>query len=74
MRPTNCRIQNQAVYWSCLAYLEESVVYGLMWYIQVALVHGGHLPDHFNLQSAQMYQPLTSHIYREAARLFNIFY
>jgi len=45
-----------------------------MWYIEVALVHGGHLPDHFNLKSVQTYQPLSSFIYREAVRLFNIFY
>jgi hypothetical protein len=73
-RPTNPKIQNRVVYWSCLAYFEESVVYELKWYIEVALVHGGHLPDHFNLQSVQTYQPLSSFIYREAVRLFNIFY
>jgi hypothetical protein len=49
-------------------------VYGLIWYIQVALVHGGHLPDHFKSQSVQTYQPLSSIIYREAVHLFNIFY
>ncbi len=45
-----------------------------MWYIQVALVHGGLLPDHFNLQCAQTNEPLSSYIYREAVCLFNIFY
>jgi hypothetical protein len=45
-----------------------------MWYIEVALVHGGHLPVHFNLQSMKTYQPLSSYIYREAVCLFNIFY
>jgi hypothetical protein len=33
-----------------------------MWYsstIQVALVHGGRLPDHFNLQSTQTNEPLS---------------
>ncbi len=45
-----------------------------MLYIQVALVHGGHLPVHFNLQSVKTYQPLSLYIYREAVRLFNIFY
>ncbi len=44
-----------------------------MWYIEVALVHGCHLPVHFNVQSIMMYQPLSSYIYREAVCLFNIF-
>ncbi len=73
-RPTNSRIQNQAAYWSRLAYFEESVVYGLMWWIEVALVHGCHLPVHFNVLSVKTYQPLSSYIYREAVCLFNIFY
>jgi hypothetical protein len=45
-----------------------------MWYIEVALVHGCHLPVHFIVQSVKTYQPLSSYIYREAVCLFNIFY
>ncbi len=45
-----------------------------MWHIEVALVHGGHVPVHFNIQSMKTYQPLSSYIYREAVCLFNIFY
>jgi hypothetical protein len=45
-----------------------------MWYVEVALVHGCHLPVHLNVQSVKTYQPLSSYIYREAVRLFNIFY
>jgi hypothetical protein len=42
-------------------------------YIEVALVHGCHLPVHVSVQSVKMYQPLSSYIYKEAVCLFNIF-
>ncbi len=38
-------------YWSCLIYFDVSVVTGLSWYIQIALVHSGQVPKNYRVKS-----------------------
>jgi hypothetical protein len=57
-----------------VAHFEKSVVSGLMWYVQVSILHSGHLPGHITLECVKAHHPLTPFIYSEAVQLFNIFY
>ena len=75
MRPPNQeRFEGRAFYWKKVNYFEESVVWGLIWHIQVSLVHSGHLPNNRSLALVKAHHPLMPFIYSEAVRLFNIFY
>jgi hypothetical protein len=71
---SNLRQLNQVNHWSRQAYFKEFVLGGLAWYIQVALVHSGHLSALFNLDQLESNHPLKFHIYREASRLYSMFY
>ena len=64
----------RASYWKHFTYFEQSVISGLIWYIQVSLVHSGHLPDNISLELVKAHHPLMPFIYSEAERLFKIFY
>ena len=64
----------RASYWKHLTYFKQSVISGLIWYIQVSLVHSGHLPDNISLELVKVHHPLMPSIYSEAERLFKIFY
>ncbi len=72
--PSNLRQLNQVNHWSRQTYFEESLLGEFAWYIQVALVHSGHLSALFNLDQLESNHPLKFHIYREASRLFRMFY
>jgi hypothetical protein len=45
-----------------------------MWYIQVSLLHNGHLPDNSTSECMNAPQSLLPYIYSEAEHLFNVFY
>jgi hypothetical protein len=66
-------LERGAAYWSQLAYFEELVASGLIWYIQVSLLHSGLLSGHLSLECMKAHHPLMPFIYSEADRLFNIF-
>jgi hypothetical protein len=57
-----------------MTYFEESVVLGLMWYIQVSLLHQGYFPDDSSFEYVKTEHPLMPFIYSEAVRLFTGFY
>jgi len=38
-------LESRAAYWNQVSYFSDSVVCGLIWYIQVCLIHSGHLPQ-----------------------------
>ena len=60
---------NRKHYWSHLIYFEVSMVAGLSWYIQTALVHSKQIPsDQANLEA------LMPFVQNESIRLFNIYY
>ena len=71
---SNLSPESWAAYWSQLAYFKESVSCGLMWYIQVSILHSGHLPGHITLECVKAHHPLTPFIYSEAVWLLNMFY
>ena len=64
------RLETRAAYWNQVSYFNDSVVCGLIWYIQVCLIHSGHLPQNFNLECVKAQHPLMPFIYNEAVRLF----
>jgi hypothetical protein len=70
----NPNFQSRVAYWTQAAYFEESVVCRLIWYIQVSLLHSGHLRNNITLECMKAQHPLMPFIYTEAVCLFNIFY
>ncbi len=70
----NRNFESRVAYWTQAAYFEESVVCGLIWYIQVSLLHSGHLNDNITIECMKAQHPLMPFIYTEAVHLFNIFY
>ncbi len=68
------RLECRAAYWSQMTYFEESVVLGLMWYIQVSLLHQGYFPDDSSFEYVKTDHPLMPFIHSEAVRLFTGFY
>ena len=75
MRPPHQeRFEGRAFYWKQVTYSEESIICGLIWYIQVSLVHSGYLPNNISLALVKARHPLMPFIYSEAVCLFNIFY
>ncbi len=70
----NQNFESRVAYWTQAAYFKESVVCGLIWYIQVSLLHSGHLQDNITLDCMKAQHPLMPFIYTKAVRLFNIFY
>jgi len=57
-----------------MTHFEESVVMGLIWYIQVSLLHQGYFPDDASFECVKTDHPLEPYIYKEAVRLFTLFY
>ncbi len=51
-----------AAYWNQVSYFTDSVVCGLIWYIQVCLIHSGHLPQNVNLECVKAQHPLMPFI------------
>jgi hypothetical protein len=70
----NQSLGSRATYWSEVTCFEQSVICGLIWYIQVSLLHSGHLPDNKSPDCMKAPQPLMPFIYNEAVHLFNMFY
>jgi hypothetical protein len=56
-----------------MTHFEESVVRGLIWYIQVSLLHQGYFPDDASFECVKTDHPLEPFIYKEAVRLFTMF-
>ncbi len=52
----------RASYWKHLTYFEQSVISGLIWYIQVSLVHSGHLPNNISLELVKAHHPHALHL------------
>ncbi len=74
MSSTFLRLERWTGIWLHLANFEESVVCGLIWYIQVSLLHSGYLPGHLTLECVKAHHLLTLFIYSEADWLFNTFH
>ncbi len=70
----NQSLGSRAAYWSEVACFEQSVICSLIWYIQVSLLHSGHLPGNKSPDCMKAPQPLMLFIYSEAVHLFNMFY
>jgi hypothetical protein len=70
----NQSLESRAAYWSEVAWFKQSVICGLIWYIQVSLLHSGHLPDNKSTDCMKAPQPLMPFVYSEAVHLFNMFY
>ncbi len=62
----NQSLESRAAYWSEEACFEQSVICGLIWCIQVSLLHSGHLPDNKSPDCMKTPQPLMPFIYSEA--------
>ena len=70
----NQNLVTRATYWSEVDKFEQSVISGLIWYIQVSLLHNGHLPDNTTSERMKVPQSLLPYLYSEANRVFNMFY
>ena len=64
----------RASYWKNFSYFHQSVISSLIWYIQVSLVHCGHLPGYVSLDDVKSHLPLVPFLLREAERLFKLHY
>jgi hypothetical protein len=70
----NRNFESWVAYWTQAAHFEESVVCGLIWYIQVSFLHSGHLCANITLECMKAQHPLMPFIYTKAVCLCNIFY
>jgi len=70
----NQNLVTRAAYWSEVDKFEQSVISGLIWYIQVSLLHNGHLPNNTTSEHMKVPQSLLPYLYSEANRVFNMFY
>ena len=67
----------RAAYWSEVQKFTQSVISGLIWYIQVSLLHGGLIPDDIATNISERMkvpQSLLAYLFSEASRIFSLFY
>ena len=73
----NQNLLTRAAYWSEVQKFTQSVISGLIWYIQVSLLHGGIIPDDTTPETSERMkvpQSLLPHLFSEASRIFSLFY
>ena len=73
----NQKLVTRAAYWNEVQHFTQSVISGLIWYIQVSLMHGGLIPDDTTPGTSdhmKVPQSLLPYLSSEASRIFSLYY